>query len=88
MPAAYCIDLRQRIVDAYHAQEGSQRQLAERFKVSVSFVRNILSDYRQTGAVKPKAHGGGARAKITALDLPTVEHLRYSTTGCPVERVV
>lgn len=75
MPAAYSIDLRQRIVDAYHAQEGSQRQLAERFKVSVSFVRNLLSHYRQTGAVKPKAHGGGARAKITALDLPTVEHL-------------
>lgn len=75
MAAAYSVDLRQRIVDAYHANEGSQRQLADRFKVSLSFVRNLLHRYRQTGAVKPKAHGGGAIAKITGSDLLTIEQL-------------
>lgn len=75
MVSAYSVDLRQRIVDAYHANEGSQRQLAGRFKVSLSFVRNLLRHYRQTGTVKPKTHGGGAIAKITGSNLPIVEQL-------------
>lgn len=75
MPAAYSIDLRQRLVDAYHANEGSQRHLAKRFRVSLSFVRNLLRHYRQTGAVKPQAHGGGAMTKITASDLLKLKQL-------------
>ena len=35
---AYSIDLRQRIIEAYENQEGSQRALAKRFKVSLSFI--------------------------------------------------
>jgi transposase len=42
MPAPLSIDLRQRIIAAYEAKEGSQRQLAERFKVSLSFIRAPL----------------------------------------------
>lgn len=41
MPTAYSTDLRQRVLDAYQAKEGSQRQLTERFKVSLSFVREL-----------------------------------------------
>lgn len=37
MPAPLSIDLRQRITAAYDAKEGSQRQLAERFKVKNVF---------------------------------------------------
>ena len=37
MPASLSIDLRQRILAAYDAKEGSQRQLAERFKVKNVF---------------------------------------------------
>ena len=49
MPAPYSIDLRQRVIDAYKAKEGSQRQLAERFKVSLSFVKRLICRYRDTG---------------------------------------
>lgn len=75
MPAPYSVDLRQRIVDAYQAQEGSQRQLAQRFKVSLSFVRNLLRLYRQTGDVQPRPHGGGASAKLNATHLPQLQQL-------------
>lgn len=68
MPAAYSLDLRQRIVDAYQAKEGSQRQLAKRFKVSLSFVRDLLRHYRQQKTVQPKPHGGGAVTKLSAED--------------------
>jgi transposase len=46
MPAPLSVDLRQRIMAAYAAKEGSQRQLAERFKVSLSFVRDLMRHYR------------------------------------------
>ena len=75
MPAPLSIDLRQRVSVAYQAKEGSQRQLAERFKVSLSFVRDLTRRYRQTGSVEPKPHGGGAVAKIGIAQLPVVSAL-------------
>jgi transposase len=56
---AYSIDLRQRVVAAYDALEGSQEQLAARFAVSISWVRKLLRQRRATGSIDPKPHGGG-----------------------------
>lgn len=75
MPAPLSVDLRQRVISAYQAKEGSQRQLAERFKVSLSFVRDLSRHYRETGTVEPKPHGGGAVAKLTEAQLPLVQAL-------------
>ncbi|HEY9654629.1 MAG TPA: transposase [Crinalium sp.] len=75
MPAPLSIDLRQRIIAAYEAKEGSQRQLAKRFKVSLSFIRDLLRHYRETGTVQPKPHGGGAVAKLRKEQLPIVAAL-------------
>ncbi len=75
MPAPLSVDLRQRVIAAYQAKEASQRQLAERFKVSLSFVRDLTRRYRETGAVGPKLHGGGAVAKLGASQLPIVKAL-------------
>ncbi|PSO78773.1 MAG: hypothetical protein BRC44_10280 [Cyanobacteria bacterium QS_4_48_99] len=49
----YSIDLRQKIIEAYQNQEGSQRQLAKRFKVSLSFIEKLFKQYRETGSVTP-----------------------------------
>lgn len=75
MPAPYSSDLRQRVIAAYEAQEGSQRQLAERFKVSLSFIRDLMRHYRNTGQFEPKPHAGGAVAKLEDKHLPIVEQL-------------
>jgi len=75
MPAPLSVDLRQRILTAYEAKEGSQRQLAERFKVSLSFIRDLMRHYRDTGSVQPKPHGGGAVAKLGKEQLPIIEAL-------------
>lgn len=75
MPAPLSIDLRQRIIAAYEAKEGSQRQLAKRFKVSLSFIRDLRRHYRETGSVQPKPHAGGAVAKLGKEQLPIVEEL-------------
>ena len=39
--AAYSIDLRLKILSAWENKEGTQRELAKRFKVSLSFIRDL-----------------------------------------------
>ena len=75
MPSPLSVDLRQRIITAYQTKEGSQRQLAKRFKVSLSNVRDLSRRYRETGTVEPLPHGGGAVAKLGTSDLPVVKAL-------------
>jgi transposase len=71
--SAYSHDLRQRVVDAVDRQEGSLRQLARRFRVSLSFIVRLLRLRRQTGDLRPRPHGGG---HPPALDDQAVERLR------------
>jgi transposase len=75
MPAPLSLDLRQRIILAYQTKEGSQRQLAKRFKVSLSFVRDLVRRYRETGKIEPKPHGGGAVSKLETKHLPIIKTL-------------
>ena len=49
MAAAYSLDLRKKILSAWQNQEGSLIELAQRFKVSLAFIRNFLRRYRETG---------------------------------------
>lgn len=72
---AYSNDLRQRIVAAYDAREGTQEQLAARFAVSTSWVRKLLRQRRTTGSIDPKPHGGG-HAK--AFDAEAAVRLRQA----------
>jgi putative transposase len=58
MPVSYSGDLRRRVISAWEAKEGSQRQLAQRFKVSLSFVRNLLRRYQDSGEIEAKQRGG------------------------------
>jgi transposase len=56
---AYSQDLRERILATVERGEGSSRQVAKRFLVSLSFVTRLLHHYRTTGSVEPEPHGGG-----------------------------
>lgn len=55
----YSIDLRERVVAAVDRHEGSQRQLARRFGISLSALSSWLRRRRQTGSIAAKSHGGG-----------------------------
>jgi transposase len=43
---AYSIDFRQKILDTYHAEPISQKAIAKRFSVALSFVQKLLKQYR------------------------------------------
>ncbi len=64
----YSQDLRQRIVDTVRRGEGTIRQIAERFLVSVAFVTRLLQLHRSSGSVEPRPHGGGNPAVLTPED--------------------
>jgi transposase len=58
MPA-YSLDLRTRVVAAYRQPGARQAAVAERFGVSVSFLKKLLRHERQTGCLAAKAASGG-----------------------------
>jgi putative transposase len=66
---AYSLDFRQKIIDTYFSEPISQRQLARRFRISLSFVEKLLKQLRQTGSLAPKPHGGGSTPKLNSQQL-------------------
>jgi transposase len=71
----YSQDLRQRVVDTVQRGEGSLRQIARRFLVSVSFVTRLLKQYRSTGSLEPQPHGGGHPPTLGPEDLERLGEL-------------
>lgn len=69
---AYSTDLRQKVIDAYENQEDSQRNLAKRFSVSLTFIQKLLKQYRNSGTVEPKPHGGGNKALLSSEQMALV----------------
>ena len=62
--AAYSIDVRHKILQAYERRLGSPRALAHLFGVSLAFVEQVLRQHRTTGSIAPKPHTGGRRALL------------------------
>ena len=73
--AAYSQDLRQRVLDAVERNEGSLRQIARLFVVSLSFVVRLLQLHRRTGSIDPKPPGGGHPAALGPDDLERLKEL-------------
>ncbi len=72
---AYSFDLRQKIIDAYKNKEGSYRQLAKRFRVSLSFVQTLLGRYQDTGKCDALPHAGGKQPLLNQKQLETLTQL-------------
>jgi transposase len=83
----YSRDLRLRIVQAYENHEGSMRQLAARFRVSLSCVRDLLTRYRASGDVAPQAHGGGYRAKLDPAGCDALKALVQATPDATLQEL-
>jgi len=56
---AYSMDLRERVVAACDAGDGTREQIAARFSVSVRWIGDLLRRRRQTGSIAPRPRGGG-----------------------------
>jgi transposase len=63
----YSMDLRERVIAACDAGGGTHEQIAARFSVSVSWIRDLLKRRRATGSIAPRPRG--AKVFGTAIGL-------------------
>ena len=66
MAKPYSDDLRRRILQAYAQGDGTQAQLAQRFRVSLGYVEKIRGQQRRTGKLERVPHHPGRKPKFTA----------------------
>lgn len=64
--------LRQRVIEAYENGEGTQRELCERFKLSMGAVNAWIQEFRKTGSVETPVGKGGNISEITKADLEAI----------------
>lgn len=83
----YSLDLRRRVAAALDDHEGSQRQIARRFRVSLSFVSRLLRRRRQTGSLDPEPHGGGHPPALTPEQCETLRQLVQQQPDATLEEL-
>lgn len=84
---AYSLDFRQKIVDTYFKEGPSQRKIAKRFDVTLSFVEKLLKQQRETGDIAAKPHGGGRRPKLSAEQFSLVAALVEADNDATLEEL-
>jgi transposase len=62
---AYSLDLRQKIVSVYENTPETIVEVAERFEVSPSFIKKLLTQKRAIGNIAPIGHRGGQRKRLS-----------------------
>ena len=82
------LDLRERILGAYAANEGTREEVARRFRVSLGMVKKLLQQRRRLGDIRAQHHRSGCKPRIVAshqrqlrtlLDKMTLKELRAAT---------
>jgi transposase len=80
-------DLRKRILDTIQRGDGSLRQIARRFLVSVSFITRLLQLHRSTGSLEPRPHGGGNPPILSLEDLQQLRELVQKQPDATLEEL-
>jgi transposase len=83
----YSNDLRQKIIDAYINREGSYRQLAIRFGISLSFIQTLINRYQDIGRIEPLPHGGGQKPKINDKHLEILQNIITENNDATLEEL-
>lgn len=72
MAEAYPVELRERVVKAYEAGEGSYPTVAEKFRLGEATVRRWVSQARDVGDLRPRKKGGGTPSVISVKELEAI----------------
>ena len=76
----YSMDLRKRVVEACDARAGTREKIAERFSVSVSWIRRLLQRRKETGSIAPRPPNSGRKPKLNDRQM---QKLRRIVAGEP-----
>lgn len=82
MAEAYPIELRQRVVAAYEAGEGSYATIAHRFSLGEATVKRWVWRLHREGHVQPEKKGGGTPSDVSISEIEAiVTRLGDATAG-------
>jgi transposase len=83
----YSNDLRERVAAAVDHAEGSLREIARRFRVSLSFVVRLLQRRRHADTLDPLPHGGGPTPVLGPDDQQRLEELIREQPDATLEQL-
>lgn len=69
------LDLRERILAAYDAEEGTREEVARRFRVSLGMVKKLLQQRRRLGDIRPQHHRSGSKPRIGPVHQEQMQRL-------------
>ena len=81
------LDLRERIVAAYLAGEGTQAEIGSRFAVTGQVVGKLVRQFEELGTLEPQTHLRGRRPAISGKKLEQLKaHLEKHPDATVLER--
>lgn len=84
---AYSIEFRQKIMDVYHNEPLSQKAIANRFCVALSFVQKLIKQYRETQNIAPRTERCGVKLKLNAEQLMILAELIEASDDATFEEL-
>jgi len=67
------MDLRKRIVASYDAKEGTMKQVAQRFKVSLELVKKLIWQRNRIGTIEPQYQNQGRKPAFDDKNLKLLD---------------
>jgi transposase len=87
MRKALPLDLRERIVAACDAEEGTREAVARRFKVSLGMVKKLLAQRARTGELRPRHRFSGRKPRLLPAHGPRLKALVAKEPDLTLEEI-
>jgi len=81
------IDLRERIVAAYDADEGTRQRIADRFKVSLGLVKKLLAQRKELGTIEPQYQNVGRNPAFDGENLKKLDKFLQKHTDATLMEI-
>jgi transposase len=83
----HSIAFRQKIIEVHEVEGISQRKLAKRFNVALSFIQKLLKQYRETDSLAPKVRTQQTPAKLNDEHLTVLRRLVEERNDATLEEL-
>jgi transposase len=83
----YPIELRHRVVKAVDNKIGTNKEIAEMFSVSVSWISKLLRRRNQTGSIEPLPRTQGRKPVFTGVDFERLNSFVRDNSDATLEEI-